>query len=225
MRSRLLILFILLANYLYAVDLQCLQGVWEEVDMTPDESMSSANELYLIVKNRQMLYVWVEQGNVTHVQLEYMCFIPDEQQNKNVRYKDIKNNESGDVYLAKHPLNDTAMINSECYQEMMSCSEEDLYVSSAMYGRGNLNFALKESIFYNDPDFGYFVDCARIKVDKAYIYDSTMHKTNEFLTKKKECFVIESNGKYVKMECRGKSGKVIVGYLRKKDIVFDEFIE
>ena len=120
MRSRLLILFILLANYLYAVDLQCLQGVWEEVDMTPDESMSSANELYLIVKNRQMLYVWVEQGNVTHVQLEYMCFIPDEQQNKNVRYKDIKNNESGDVYLAKHPLNDTAMINSECYQEMMS---------------------------------------------------------------------------------------------------------
>ena len=78
MRSRLLILFILLANYLYAGDLQCLQGVWEEFDMTPDKSMSSVNELYLIVKNRQMLSVWVEQGNVTHVQLEYMCFIPDD---------------------------------------------------------------------------------------------------------------------------------------------------
>ena len=225
MRSRLLILFILLANYLYAGDLQCLQGVWEEFDMTPDKSMSSVNELYLIVKNRQMLSVWVKQGNVTHVQLEYMCFIPNEQQNKNVRYKDIKNNESGDVYLAKHPLNDTAMINSECSPEMISCGEEDLFVSSAMYRRGNLNFALKESIFYNDPDFGFFVDGARIKVAKAYIYDSTMRKTNEFLTKKDECFVIESNDKYVKMECRGKSGKVIVGYLRKEDIVFDKFIE
>lgn len=225
MRSRLLILFILLANYLYAGDLQCLQGVWKEFDMTPDKSMSSVNELYLIVKNRQMLSVWVEQGNVTHVQLEYMCFIPDEQQNKNVRYKDIKNNESGDVYLAKHPLNDTAMINSECSPEMISCGEEDLFVSSAMYRRGNLNFALKESIFYNDPDFGFFVDGARIKVAKAYIYDSTKRKTNEFLTKEDECFVIESNDKYVKMECRGKSGKVIVGYLRKEDIVFDKFIE
>lgn len=202
-------------------DSKCLEDVWIEIKMNENDQN---DKLCLVFSDNIMIFIWLTNDEISMVYSEKLYFVPSDMEDlPNITIGDVRKFRKGTVYFGKKGADDDNMLISEyCFPALLDCSDDDMFINSAIYRRSNLSFDKKIEVYNR---LGYFPQLYLIKSKKSIVYDSSFAKTAYALPQDSFVEVIGDFQDFFKVMYKDENGDVVEGYIHKKDVDYEKKIE
>lgn len=209
-----LLFYFLISFDCVASDLECLQGIWIEAHLDEEEQ---ATKMCLIFTKHEMISIRLDNDEIGVVYTDPFYLVPSESIDLNKQtIDDVKKNENGEVYMPIDGIDDDNLLISESSVSLdLSCDDDELFIKSAIYHRGDLTYDQKLEV-YNV--LGYYPNFYIVKSDKTIVYDSSFVKTKYVLPQNHIIEVTGEFNNYFKVIFHTDLFDIKEGYIRKKDV-------